>query len=338
MVNDVMASEIVDRNGALPVFSSSVNMFAYIRNSVKRCTALTVGQTFFDLQLEFKYCLGLYANRLVAKLPGFITDSNTPPTHAAAAKWRLADKQEEELCFVINTAEYCADTLPSLEDVIRLKIDKAFTDAIELSKEIDTYHDVAAAAMKCIVLGIENILDDDWATMQRVNWGTVETVGDESAYVLAIADKLRPYVPTLRSMLSSLYFTNFCDKFAASVVPKVLQSIVKCKRVNHVGTQQLLLDVYALKTLFLNLPVMGKEGEVQIVGATTVPARYTKFVSNEMAHVEAVLKLIGTPNEMLVDSFKIMWPEGTAENFQSILNMKGYRTNDDESCIYMARE
>ncbi|RHX98265.1 hypothetical protein DYB25_001494, partial [Aphanomyces astaci] len=113
MVNDVMASEIVDRNGALPVFSSSVNMFAYIRNSVKRCTALTVGQTFFDLQLEFKYCLGLYANRLVAKLPGFITDSNTPPTHAAAAKWRLADKQEEELCFVINTAEYCADTVLS---------------------------------------------------------------------------------------------------------------------------------------------------------------------------------------------------------------------------------
>ncbi|RHY87316.1 hypothetical protein DYB35_008031 [Aphanomyces astaci] len=114
MVNDVMASEIVDRNGALPVFSSSVNMFAYIRNSVKRCTALTVGQTFFDLQLEFKYCLGLYANRLVAKLPGFITDSNTPPTHAAA-KWRLADKQEEELCFVINTAEYCADTVLSCD-------------------------------------------------------------------------------------------------------------------------------------------------------------------------------------------------------------------------------
>ncbi|RHY56871.1 hypothetical protein DYB30_009566 [Aphanomyces astaci] len=239
------------------------------------------------------------------------------PAYYAGRDWWLKVPKRRELVL-----------LPSLEDVIRLKIDKAFTDAIELSKEIDTYHDVAAAAMKCIVLGIENILDDDWATMQRVNWGTVETVGDESAYVLAIADKLRPYVPTLRSMLSSLYFTNFCDKFAASVVPKVLQSIVKCKRVNHVGTQQLLLDVYALKTLFLNLPVMGKEGEVQIVGATTVPARYTKFVSNEMAHVEAVLKLIGTPNEMLVDSFKIMWPEGTAENFQSILNMKGLKRQE----------
>ncbi|RHY24119.1 hypothetical protein DYB32_008965 [Aphanomyces invadans] len=325
MMHEVMASEIVDRNGALPVLSSSVHMFAYIRNSVKRCTALTIGQTFFDLHLEFKYCLGLYASRLLAKLPGFVSAGDSPATQTQAAKWRLGDKQEEELCFVINTAEYCAETLPSLEDAIRAKVDKAFAEAIDLSKEIDTYHDVGAAAMKCIVLGIDNVLDDEWTNMQKINWSAVETVGDESTYVLAIADKLRPYVPTLRSMLSSLYFTNFCDKFAASVVPKVLQSIIKCKRVNQVGTQQLLLDVYALKTLFLNLPVMGKEGEV---GAPVVPARYTKFVTNEIAHVEAVLKLIGTPNDMLVESFKIMWPDGTAENFQSILNMKGLKRQE----------
>ncbi|KAH9152259.1 hypothetical protein AeRB84_005282 [Aphanomyces euteiches] len=316
MLTEVMAQEIVDRNGALPVFSSSVNMFAYIRNSVKRCTALTIGQTFFDLHLEFKNCLGLYASRLIAKLPPFAT-AEAPSS--VSMKWRLADKQEDELCFVINTAEYCADTLPSLEDAIRAKIDKAFAEAIELSKEIDTYHDVAASAMKCIVVGLDNLVDDEWTNMQRINWGAVETVGDESPYVLAIADKLRPYVPTLRTMLSSLYFTNFCDKFAAAVVPKVLLSIMKCKRITQVGAQQLLLDVYALKTLFLNLPIMGKEGEVGMV----VPVRYTKFVTNEMAHVEAVLKLIGSPTEMLVESFKIMWPEGTAENFQNILNLKG---------------
>ncbi|KAF0695311.1 Aste57867_13870 [Aphanomyces stellatus] len=326
MLHEVMGAEIVDRNGALPVFSSSVNMFAYIRNSVKRCTALTVGQTFFDLHVEFKHTLGMYSNRLVAKLPPFVS-IETPAAAAQATKWRLADKQEEELCFVINTAEYCAETLPSLEDAIRGKIDPAFTDAIELSKEIDTYHDVGASAMKCIVLGIDNVIEDEWANMQRVNWGAFESVGDESAYVLAIADKLRPYVPTLRSMLSSLYFTNFCDKFASSVVPKVLQSILKCKRINPVATQQLLLDVYALKTLFLNLPVMGKEAEVG-ASASMVPARYTKFVTNEMAHVEAVLKLIGTPNEMLVESFKIMWPDGTSENFQSILSMKGLKRQE----------
>ncbi|KDO27726.1 hypothetical protein SPRG_07353 [Saprolegnia parasitica CBS 223.65] len=322
MLHEVMGSELVDRNGALPVFSSSVNMFAYIRNSVKRCTALTNGQTFFDLHLEFKHCVSLYAQRLLAKLPAFAVSDTASAT---AARWRLADKQEEELCFVINTAEYCAETLPSLEDVIRAKIDPAYTDAIELAKETDTCHDVATAAMKCIVLGLDNLLDDEWSNMQRVNWASFENVGDESAYVMAIADKLRPFVPTLHSMLSGLYFTNFCDKLAAAVVPKVLGSILKCKRVSAVATQQLLLDVHALKMLFLNLPAMGREGEV---GGVTVPARYAKFVNAEMAHVEAVLKLIGTPTEMLVESFKIMWPDGNAADFQAILNMKGLKKAD----------
>ncbi|OQR95008.1 vacuolar protein sorting-associated protein 53 [Achlya hypogyna] len=325
MLNEVMGSELVDRNGALPVFSSSVNMFAYIRNSVKRCTALTNGQTFFDLHVEFKHCIAVYSQRLVAKLPAFATMDATPAAASQAARWRLAENQEEELCFVINTAEYCAETLPSLEDVIRAKIDPAYADAIELAKETDMCHDVAAAAMKCIVLGLDNLVEEEWANMQRINWAAFENVGDESPYVMAIADKLRPFVPTLHSMLSGLYFTNFCDKFAAAVVPKVLGSILKCKRVSAVATQQLLLDVHALKMLFLNLPAMGREGEV---AAPTVSGRYAKFVTNEMAHAEAVLKLIGTPQEMLIESFKIMWPEGTAADFQTILNMKGIKKAD----------
>ncbi|OQS02626.1 vacuolar protein sorting-associated protein 53, partial [Thraustotheca clavata] len=328
MIFEVMSAELVDRNGALPVFSSSVNMFAYIRNSVKRCTALTVGQTFFDLHVEFKYCLTLYSQRLIAKLPAFASSEllspASTPSHQSS-RWRLSDKQEEELCFVINTAEYCAETLPSLEEVIRNRIDPAYAEAIELSKETDTYHDVAAAAMKCIVLGLDNLLEEEWNNMQKINWASFENVGDESAYVMSIADKIRPYVPTLHSMLSGLYFTNFCDKFAAAVVPKVLQSIMKCKRVNPVATQQLLLDVHALKMLFLNLPAMGREGETQ---AASVPARYSKFVTTEMTHAEAVLKLIGTPTEMIIESFKIMWPEGTAADFQAILNMKGLKKAD----------
>ncbi|CAI5737897.1 unnamed protein product [Peronospora destructor] len=49
---------------------------------------------------------------------------------------------------------------------------------------------------------------------------------------------------------------------------------------------------------------------------------------NEIAKVESVLKLIGTPNEMLVGSFKIMWPDGTAEDFQSIMSMKGLKKSE----------
>ncbi|CAI5729954.1 unnamed protein product [Hyaloperonospora brassicae] len=332
MIDEVMSAELVDRNGQLPVFSSSVNMFAYIRNSINRCMALTNGQTFFDLQNEFKRCFQLYSHRLLEKIP---TAPSGPAgsidysTNGATNKVKLGDKQEEELCFVVNTAEYCAGTLPSLEEVIRSKIDKAFSDAIELSQEIDAFHDVGAAAIKCIVAGLETSLEDELATLYKANWQTWETVGDESVYVTQMGEKLRAFVPVLRRMLSGLYFTNFCDKFAACFMPKILQSVMKCRKVNQVATQQLLLDVYALKTIFLQLPVLSSDAYSPSLKSTaTVSSRYTKFVINEIAKVESVLKLIGTPREMLVESFKIMWPDGTAEDFRSIMNMKGLKKSE----------
>ncbi|KAG3039670.1 hypothetical protein PC119_g1963 [Phytophthora cactorum] len=339
MINEVMSAELVDRNGQLPVFSSSVNMFAYIRNSIKRCTALTNGQTFFDLQNEFKHCFQLYSQRLLAKLPAASTGPSgglDSSSSGASNKVKLSDKQEEELCFVINTAEYCAETLPSLEEVIRAKIDKAFSEAIELSQEIDTFHDVGAAAMKCIVAGLETSLEDELNAIHKANWQTWEAVGDESLYVTQMGEKLQTFVPVLRQMLSGLYFTNFCDKFAASFVPKILQAVFKCRKMNQVATQQLLLDVYALKTLFLQLPVLNNDGFQSSSSSTstaTIPSRYTKFVSNEMATVENVLKLIGTPNEMLVESFKIMWPEGTAEDFQNIMAVKGLKKSEQAAYL-----
>ncbi|CEG46053.1 vacuolar protein sorting-associated protein 53 [Plasmopara halstedii] len=332
MINEITSAELVDRNGQLPVFSSSVNMFAYIRNSIKRCLALTNGQTFFDLHIEFKRCFQLYSQRLHEKLPVTSTgpsDSLESSSIGTHKKIKLSEKQVEELCFVINTAEYCAETLPSLEEVIRAKIDTAFSEAIELSHEIDSFHDVGTHAMKCIVSGLESLLDDDLAALLKINWQSWEAVGDESSYVTQMGEKLQTYVPVLRQMLSGLYFNNFCDKFATTFVPKILQAVLKCRKINQVATQQLLLDVYALKTLFLQLPVLIKDDvSPSITSTTTIPSRYVKFVTKEMAIVENVLKLIGTPNEMLVESFKIMWPDGTAEDFQSIMVIKGLKKSE----------
>ena len=51
------ADDDIDRDRKLPVFSTSVNILIYIKNSIQRCTKFTTGQTFYDLHLEFKSCL-----------------------------------------------------------------------------------------------------------------------------------------------------------------------------------------------------------------------------------------------------------------------------------------
>ena len=84
MMAKVTAEEAVDRDGALPVLSSSVHMFAYIKTSVRRCTALTTGQTFFKLSKAFGDCLEAYAARLVG-LVELEADAAGTPTNARAA-------------------------------------------------------------------------------------------------------------------------------------------------------------------------------------------------------------------------------------------------------------
>lgn len=50
---------------------------------------------------------------------------------------------------------------------------------------------------------------------------------------------------------------NFCDKMVTSFLPSFLGLILRQRRVNEMGTQQLLLDVYNLKTLMLKVPSLG---------------------------------------------------------------------------------
>lgn len=52
-----------------------------------------------------------YADLLEAKLPTSQT--------ASGQQYRLLDGGELTVCYVVNTAEYCADILPQLEEMIK---------------------------------------------------------------------------------------------------------------------------------------------------------------------------------------------------------------------------
>lgn len=50
---------------------------------------------------------------------------------------------------------------------------------------------------------------------------------------------------------------------------------------------------------------------------------YMKLITSKISHIEIILKLIGTPEEFLLDRFKIMWPDGTANDLQMIMSLGG---------------
>ena len=88
-------------------------------------------------------------------------------------------------------------------------------------------------------------------------WATLDVVDEESAYVRMLSKAVDRVVPLVRGLLGKLYFRNFCDKFAASFLPKFYDLVVNTKKMSEMGTHQLLLDLHSIKPAFLALPNAG---------------------------------------------------------------------------------
>ena len=357
----------VDTRGELPVFTSSTALFVYIKNSITRCTNLTKGQTFFQLFASFQDTLKKYANVLEGMFPrpnaavaaasaainlsaniGIGAALANPSSVAASANssssgaqsYRIPPGEEITICHVIDTCEYCADTMEALEDLIRDKIEDKYKDKIDMSGEQEVFHEVTAKGIRVLVSGLENRADKAFRDMASIKWADMDVVGEESRYVRAIHEAICPFVISLRGLLPTSYFRNFCDKFATAFTTTFYNSLIKQKRISESGSQQLLLDVTTLKTLLLKLPVLeekaGRTGGAKSKQGTKIaPAMYTKMVTKQFQRIEILLKLVGTPSELLVDMFKSQWEGGSALDFQVIMNLKGMKRN--EQAIYLEK-
>lgn len=120
--------------------------------------------------------------------------------------------------------------------------------------------------------------------------------------------------PAIRNLLSRVYFRNFCDRMAMTLLPRFLDCVARCKRVNEMSAQQMLLDLHSLKTLFLQLPTVqqNETDEMKYVIPPTlgrgggVMRRYTKFVNKAVDKADMMLKLLGTPVAYLASSMHNM--------------------------------
>jgi hypothetical protein len=306
-------------SGDIGVFKSSTNMFVFIKSSIKRCTVLSTGDTFLALSKEFKTCLKAYADWLKSKLPVPLTVSgaaSNPVFKLPAGSDSLVIVSE-----VVNTCEYCAETVPTLEGMIRAKIREDLAAKVEMESELaDLFLDLSAYSIKALVSSVCDRLEPAFKALNSTSWGSMQQVGEESAYVHRMHDVLVETVPPVRDSMSAVYFKNFCSKLGTEILQRYLDCIFKQKRISEPGTQQLLLDTLSVKALVQQLHHIGGLG-----AEGTIPPMYTRLVAQRVMHIECVLKLIATPEEMLVERFQIMWPSGTAQDMQNIMAMKGTR-------------
>ena len=185
------------------------------------------------------------------------------------------------------------------------------------------FHDVIAKAVTRLVASLEAALEPSLRSFAAVPWATLDVVDEESAYVRMLSKAVDRVVPLVRGLLGKLYFRNFCDKFAASFLPKFYDLVVNTKKMSEMGTHQLLLDLHSIKPALLALPNAGLDKADE--NRKPPPPAYVKYVNKHANKVEMLLKLVGTPTDMLVERFKIMWPDGTADDLATVMSLKDIR-------------
>jgi hypothetical protein len=333
----------VDARGELPVFTSSTNLFVYIKGSITRCTALTKGRAFFLLYQAFQEALQKYATVLSGKLPPAVSGGPSvvgglniagvygkqDSTPASNATYRIPPGGETTVSNVISTCEYCADTVEALEDLIRDTIDEDYQARIDMTDQQEAFHDVIAKSVRVLVSGLQYRIDGAIKEMSNINWSSFDMVGEESTYVRSIHEEVEPFVTSIRELIPTSYFRSFCDKFAMAFTDGYYDALIRLKRISEQGAQQLLLDVYNIKTLLMKLPVLERGSSIVspkkpgAAGSTIAPAMYTKMVTKQFRRIETLLKLVSTPNELLIDVFKVQWVGGSALDLQSVMTLKG---------------
>lgn len=175
-------------------------------------------------------------------------------------------------------------------------------------------------------------------TMAKVQWQSINNVGDQSAFISSMCANFKQTVPILRDNLASSrkYFTQFCHKFVNVFIPKFINVLYKCKLTlsdgsnNVLGCEQLLLDTHSLKTALLDLPSIGSSVNRK------APTSFTKVVVKDMTRAEMIIKVVMTPVQPpahFTQQVLKLLPDITIAEYQKILDMKAVKRVDQLQLI-----
>lgn len=150
-------------------------------------------------------------------------------------------------------------------------VDANAVSLVQFNAVQEIYQSLIPATSQLISKRLEVALQPAFTAMTRVNWGTIQFVGDQSEYINAVETTLKAIVPTIKAALISTGHQRFLlDKVVKFVCEKYMECIYKCKPISEIGAEQMLLDTHALKTILVALPNAGHEGGEKV----QVPARY----------------------------------------------------------------
>lgn len=290
------------------VLPSSADLFLFYRHVLGQTAKLSTGAPLLDLAKLFARYLNIYSTSIL---------NPTFPDKVSS------EDDIRTIALIMNTADYCFNTTSQLEERIQNQIDAEFKEKVNFENEKSAYLDIANQCIRRLVAKVESSCDYAWREMTNTNWGKLETVGDQSSYVSELQKNITTETGLiLKYITKDLYVRLVCDKVVESVMNAFLSSVVRCRPISEVTSEQMLLDLYVLRSTFLKLPSLKEGADPQ----KPPSGQFTRHVTKSLARIETILKVILTqpdPAEGLVQNYFYLIGDKSSENFGKILELKG---------------
>jgi len=174
----------------------------------------------------------------------------------------------------------------------------------------------AFTAVVALLRELEAVCDPALTTLTRTTWINHELVTGQSPYIGDLLRALESITEAIVPLVESKkYLRNFFDKAPSLVITRFTNALVRSRPLKENGAEQLLIDLSALKSSLLKLP-----GEVLMTPG------YTRSVTRSTQRLEALLKVIVTPQdpaEGFILNYTLLIGDASFSNFQKIIDLKG---------------
>ena len=345
--NDLLQEETwtVEESSHSKVFASARGLFDTFSKVRQRVSTLNQSQAFFDIYGIFKKYLSEYADSLKLKLDAA----------DLAAQKQSSDANEILCCVMINTSEYCGTMAETIQKVIQAEISAKFKTQVNLEAERQKFALIVARSREILTKLVAIAIDPMFREMSSTNWDKFVSDGavvDASPYVSIFSAYASEHIPIFRqyimdtnvfktdtSEIGPNYFQIICDSILVYFTKRFEEALRACKKISEAGAQQLMTDWAQIKKVLETLPTLqlqvsqqasddyttsAKAAAVTSTSApTTASNAYLKKVRRESETIEKMLKVIWTPVDMLVDTYKALLPNHSDKDFVRIMQLKG---------------
>jgi len=318
-MSESMASEdwLLDETERQKVLNSSISLVLAIRNSMKKVSAMTRNQAYYDMSQLYRRLFKAYARFLVESMPSL--KEQLPPDSSSL---------ESRLALIVNTADYLTSQADQLVEAIRASIATSFVERVDMSQLQEEFNNVIARAIKQLVRVLELKIDQGLHQMTSIAWHEWDSVGDSNEYVAVLTAALTSSLTHIASYLSPSHYRFLCRSFLSMFVPKLVSTIFRCQNISGVGAEQMLLDVAAIKTVVKDIPKLAPAYQ-----ASAHDKVFEKSVHKEIMRAEILLKVVTQPVQSLAASYKDFIDDGSEPNFIHIMDLKGIRKEDQVPLI-----